>query len=269
MESIFVFGTGHALVTRLYNACFAVRHNGDFFLLDGGGGSRLLAAWEETGVSPARVRHLFISHRHIDHLLGCVWAVRKIAEEMLLGSYEGVFTVFAHKALLDTFQSICHQTLQPKLTALLDERVRFLNVEDRQTVALEEGYEASFFDTGSSTVDQFGCSLRDGSGRRVTYLGDEPFHSRSAPYAESCDWLICEALCLESEETVFRAHATHHSTVKDACVIAERLRVKNLLLAHTEDTHGAERKRLYMREGSAYFSGSLYVPDDCEILPLA
>lgn len=268
MDSIYVFGTGHALVTRLYNTCFAARNGDDYFLLDGGGGSRLLAAWEETGVSPTRVRHLFISHRHIDHLLGCVWALRKIAEEMLLGNYEGVFTVFAHKALLDTFQVICRQTSRPTLTALFDERIRFFGVEDRQTVALEEGYEATFFDTGSNSVDQFGCSLKDRSGLRVAYLGDEPFHPRSAPYVESCDWLICEALCLESEETIFRAHATHHSTVKDACVIAERLHVKNLILAHTEDTHGAARKRLYTREGSAYFSGNLYVPDDCEILLL-
>ena len=268
MDALYVFGTGHALVTKLYNTCYALYDGTSFFHLDGGGGSQILAIWEQMRVSPGLVRNLFISHRHIDHILGCVWIVRKIAEEMLLDRYAGIFRVYAHDPLMQTFLSICRGTLQPSLRSLFDRRILFIAVKDRQTVELDSAHRVTFFDTGSANVDQFGCRLTGRSGRRITFLGDEPYHPCSAEYVEDCDWLIAEALCLESEDRIHRAHATHHSTVKDACVIAERLRVKNLVIAHTEDTHGAEHKLLYAVEGSAYYHGNLWVPDDREIIAL-
>ena len=59
-----------------------------------------------------------------------------------------------------------------------------------------------------------------------------------------------------------------HSTVKDACQLAEQLHVKNLVLYHTEDKNIANRKALYMEEGRQYYTGHLYVPDDLEVLHL-
>lgn len=56
----------------------------------------------------------------------------------------------------------------------------------------------------------------------------------------------------------------HHSTVKDACELAESLGVENLLLYHTEDRNITERKKLYLEEGRQYYSGNLYVPEDLE-----
>ena len=141
-------------------------------------------------------------------------------------------------------------------------------IKDRQTIEIDAKRRVTFFNTGSASVDQFGCCLIDRTGRRITFLGDEPYHSCAAEFVENCDWLIAEALCLESEDIIHRAHATHHSTVKDACVVAERLRVKNLVIAHTEDTHGADRKALYSAEGSVYYHGRLWVPDDREIITL-
>ena len=46
--------------------------------------------------------------------------------------------------------------------------------------------------------------------------------------------------------------------------LAEELGVPNLLLYHTEETHLAERKKLYTEEGQQYYHGNLYVPDDLE-----
>jgi len=56
----------------------------------------------------------------------------------------------------------------------------------------------------------------------------------------------------------------HHSTVKDACELAKKLRVKNLLLYHTEDANISNRKALYLNEGRKYFDGHIVVPDDVE-----
>ena len=67
---------------------------------------------------------------------------------------------------------------------------------------------------------------------------------------------------------IFDPYEKHHSTVKDACELAEELGVKNLLLYHTEDRNYACRRELYLAEGQPYFSGKLWVPEDIEVIEL-
>ena len=57
-------------------------------------------------------------------------------------------------------------------------------------------------------------------------------------------------------------------TVKDACELAEQLNVRNLLLYHTEDKMISEKKKRYTEEGSQYYSGNLFIPDDLESIEL-
>ena len=85
---------------------------------------------------------------------------------------------------------------------------------------------------------------------------------------EELDQFICEAFCLYSQADVFDPYEKHHSTVKDACELAEKLGVKNLLLYHTEDRNLIQRKELYRNEGSAYYHGNLFIPEDLETLEL-
>lgn len=58
----------------------------------------------------------------------------------------------------------------------------------------------------------------------------------------------------------------HHSTVKDACELAQKLHIKNLVLYHTEDDHVDNRKELYKAEGAHYYTGNIFVPDDLEVM---
>ena len=44
------------------------------------------------------------------------------------------------------------------------------------------------------------------------------------------------------------------------------LKVKNLILYHTEETHGNDRKRLYTEEAQSVFDGNIIVPNDMEII---
>ena len=61
-----------------------------------------------------------------------------------------------------------------------------------------------------------------------------------------------EAFCLYSQADIFDPYEKHHSTVKDAGELAEKLGVQNLLLYHTEDWNLPRRKELYMNEGIHY-----------------
>ena len=80
--------------------------------------------------------------------------------------------------------------------------------------------------------------------------------------------MLHEAFCLYADREKYHPYEKHHSTVKDACELAERLSVKQLILWHTEDKTLPRRKELYTEEGQSYYHGSLLVPEDQEILPL-
>ena len=77
--------------------------------------------------------------------------------------------------------------------------------------------------------------------------------------------MLHEAFCRYSDRETYKPYEKHHSTVKDACELAKRLKVPNLILYHTEDHHIAERKALYGAEGRQYYSGRLEIPDDLEV----
>jgi len=61
---------------------------------------------------------------------------------------------------------------------------------------------------------------------------------------------------------------SHGEVITILKTMAERLNVEKLILYHTEDQSIADRKRLYTEEGRRYFSGSLYVPDDLEVIDI-
>ena len=68
--------------------------------------------------------------------------------------------------------------------------------------------------------------------------------------------------------SIFAPYEKYHSTVKDACELAEKLGVQNLLLYHTEDRNLPRRKGLYTNEGKQYYTGRLFIPDDLEMIAL-
>ena len=94
-ELLYVFGTGNAAVTRCYNTCFAIRTvNGEFFMVDTGGGNGILGILEDMEVPLSKIHHIFITHEHTDHILGIVWMIRMIATAMKKGSYEGCLNIY-------------------------------------------------------------------------------------------------------------------------------------------------------------------------------
>ena len=80
--------------------------------------------------------------------------------------------------------------------------------------------------------------------------------------------ILHEAFCLYDQAEEFHPYEKHHSTAKDACELAESLRVKNLILYHTEDKNISRRKELYTSEGKKYFRGNIFVPEDLETIDL-
>ena len=100
-------------------------------------------------------------------------------------------------------------------------------------------------------------------------LGDEPYNEHDREYAAGADWLLAEAFCRYEDREVFKPYEKNHSTVKEAGEIAEKLKVRNLILYHTEDKDMEHRKANYRAEAEEYFkSGNVFVPDDLEVIAL-
>lgn len=261
-----MLGTGNALVTECYNTCF-VLDDGQCLMVDGGGGSTVLAQLKHAGYDWMDMRHIFVTHKHVDHLLGIVWMVRMICQFMNHGDYKGEAYIYSHREVLDLLRDMAGKLLKAKEAAHIDERLHFVEVADGQTLDII-GHETTFFDIGSTKAKQFGfCMALDGD-RKLVCCGDEPLSDAGRPYAKNADWMLHEAFCLYSQADVFDPYEKHHSTVKDACELAQELGVQNLLLYHTEDRNIARRKELYAAEGQPYFGGTLWVPDDLESVEL-
>lgn len=262
-----ILGTGNATVTECYNTCFALSDDQETFLVDAGGGNQILKILKDVGISLDDIHNIFITHEHIDHLLGLIWLIRMIGQKMNQGKYEGELNIYCHEALIATIKTITDLTIQKKVTKLIGERIHLVPVKDGET-RLILGYEMTFFDIGSTKAKQFGFTMRTPEGKKLTCCGDEPYNECEYEYVEGSDWLLHEAFCLYGEADKFKPYEKHHSTVKEACQLAQGLKIPNLILYHTEETHLKERKKLYTEEGKAYYSGNLFVPDDREVFEI-
>lgn len=262
-----MLGTGNALVTECYNTCFVIADQGEYFMVDGGGGNAVLSRLKEAGLHWMDMRHIFVTHKHIDHILGIVWMMRLICQNMDSGKYAGDAFIYGHAQVIALLRELADKLLQKKQTAYLDKRLHLIPVADGESRQINRR-TVTFFDIHSTKAQQFGFSLEMDGGRKLTCCGDEPYNPTEQPYAQGACWLLHEAFCLDSQADVFHPYEKHHSTVKDACQLAASLGVENLVLYHTEDKNIASRKALYLEEGRRHYQGNLFVPDDLETIPL-
>lgn len=267
MEKLYVFGTGNAVATRYYNTCFAIRDDERYFMVDAGGGNGILRILQQMQVKLPQIRDIFITHEHTDHLLGIVWMVRVIATKMINGTYPGELSIYCHKELVSTIDTICRLTVQKKFYKMIGDRIHLIPVENGETRRIMD-YDITFFDIRSDKAKQFGFTTRLKNGKRLTCAGDEPCNPKCEPFIDGSTWLLHEAFCLYSEREIFKPYEKCHSTVRDACELAGALKIPNLVLWHTEDKSYGTRKERYLAEGRAVYAGQLFVPDDLEILAL-
>ena len=264
---ITMLGTGNALVTECYNTCFVLSDGGARFMVDAGGGNTVLRRLKQSGIDLRGIHEIFVTHKHTDHILGMVWIMRMICQGINAGKCDGDANIYAHDEVVSILRGMAERLLNKKELKHIGERLRLVAVSDGES-RIVNGRKVTFFDIHSTKAKQFGFCMELGGGRRLTCCGDEPYNELNKEYAEGSDWLLHEAFCLSSQADVFHPYEKNHSTVKDACELAQKLGVKNLLLYHTEDSDLERRKELYAAEGRRYFGGNIFVPDDLETLEL-
>ncbi|MBC8059990.1 MAG: MBL fold metallo-hydrolase [Clostridiaceae bacterium] len=267
MEAINILGTGSAMVTKCYNTCFTLSNGEEHFLVDTGGGNTILANLEKLNINMDKVHHVFISHKHNDHITGIIWIIRAVAQQITDGKYDGNLEIYCHKANIEAINTVTSLLLENKFTKYIGDRIIFCEIYDRCKISILD-WEVEFFDIRSTKCLQFGFNTLLSKGEKITFLGDEPYREELFEFASNADYLFHEAFCLYSQRDIFKPYEKHHATVKEACENAAKLKVKNLIMYHTEDRNLTDRKKLYTEEGMEFFNGNILVPDDLEIINL-
>lgn len=260
-------GTGNAHAIELYNTCFALTEGEEHFLVDAGGGNGILKQLRAAGIDCLKIRTMFVTHNHTDHVLGAIWIIRKIGEAMTNGYYDGNFYVYGNDLVIGYIKTSLKMLIRAKEQALYGTRIILQVVEDGQSKIIM-GKQATFFDIHSTKAKQYGFTYYYVQDKKLTCCGDEPYNNLCQKYVYKSTWLLHEAFCLYAESNVFKPYEKKHTTVREACQLAAELDVENLVLYHTEETHGKERAKLYLAEGKEYFKNNLFVPEDLDSIIL-
>lgn len=262
-----ILGTGAAFATKYNNTSFVLIDDNEYLLVDAMGGSQILKAFKENNLSWTKLHNAYLSHQHTDHLLGMIWVIRYIASLMIEGKYENNFNLFLHLELKYKVISICEQVLKPSELALFNKRINFIVVNDNESIKILN-MKFTFFDIHSKKAKQFGFRV-DYRDYNFVFCGDEPINKLNERYIFNTDLLLLEAYCLDRDSHIYHPDKMHHNTVKKSALSAERLKVKKLLLYHTEDeTTYNFRKELYISEAKKYFSNQILVPEDYDEIEL-
>ncbi|MCM1495113.1 MAG: MBL fold metallo-hydrolase [Bacteroides sp.] len=264
-----MLGTGNATVTECFNTCFVFSNEEDMhFLVDTGGGNRILKVLKDCNISLEGIHDIFLTHEHIDHLLGIFWLIRMIGTKMNQGTYQGTLSIYCHSELIDKICAMAEMMIQKKVCRHIGRDILFIAIDNGEQMKILDS-DVTFFDIYSTKATQFGFTMVTKDGIKLACLGDEPYNPKNEGFVRDSDWMMHEAFCLFREAEQFAPYEKHHSTVKEACEAASRLGAANLILYHTEETHLENRKELYTEEGRQYYSGNLYVPDDKECFEIS
>lgn len=262
MEKIIVLGTGSASVTENFNTCFVLEDSSqEYLLVDTGGGNGILKQLKLANIDLNKIHNIFISHKHIDHLYGLLWIYRFVDLSMRKGKYNGTLNIYCHDEVAKIIRDQIRTLLRKEQQLFLDKEI-FINIVNDHEKVKVLNYELEFLDIHSKSDKQYGFKTILNNGKTLGFLGDEPLYEELYKDVENIDWLLHEAFCLETEADKFKPREKNHDTVKSASIKAEKLNVKNLVLWHTQENLGKNRKERYIQEAKENFLGKIYVPND-------
>ncbi len=266
MTKITMLGTGAGGTLDLYNTCFAIQNEQGVFLIDTGGSIEIIRRLQQAGIKLDEIKNIFISHSHTDHVLGLIWMFKKIGSMAKHGKVKEKINIYCNDVVCDTIKGVSNYVLSPSLMEAIYSITNFVVLSDGDKHTIN-GVNYEFFDIHAKGTKQFGfeCNLDD---NRFIFLGDETLNPLLSGRIQGADYVTHEAFCLDSEENIFHAYEKNHSTALSVAKTMNNLHVKNLILYHTEESHGAERGKLYTEEAKSAFDGNVIVPNDLEQIQL-
>lgn len=266
MAKVIMLGTGNGGTIDLYNTCFAIQNEQGIFLVDTGGSIEIIKRLKQSGIQLEEIKNIFISHSHSDHILGLIWMFKKMSRMAMHGEIKEKINIYCNDIVYEAIKGVSDYVLPSILMKSIYSIINFvvLNDCDKYTI---NGIDYEFFDILAKGTKQFGfeCLLDN---NRLIFLGDEPLNPLLNARIYGADYVMHEAFCLDREENIFHAYEKNHSTALSAAKTMNELNVKNLILYHTEESHGNDRKKLYLEEAQSAFNGDIIVPNDLDVIQL-
>lgn len=266
MDKIIMLGVGSGGTLDLYNTCFVIQNDNNNFLVDTGGSIEIIKKLNQANIDYKKIKHIFISHSHTDHILGIFWLFKKLSRLAMNDMINEKINLYCNDVVFESIREVSKYILPKKLMDAIYNIVEFNVLNDGDSYNIN-GIEYTFFDIHAKGTKQFGfeCKLNN---KKLVFLGDEPLNPGLYNKVKCADYVMHEAFCLDSEEYIFHAYEKNHSTAKSVSIVMNNLKVKNLILYHTEESHKEERKMLYTKEGQEYFDGNVIVPNELEIVEI-
>lgn len=265
MGKIIMLGTGNSLVYDLFNTCFLMENNDEFLLVDTGGGAEILRRLKTNGVSLKNLHNIFISHCHVDHILGLMWILKKMSKFFVKDDYKGKLNIYCNSEVAASIFALYSHLLPKNRIEAINKYINIYVLSDGDKFETI-GLEFIAIDTKARENDMLGFEVMINN-KKLCFLGDEECNPEIYSKIENSDYVMHEAFCLDSDKDIFKPYEHNHTTVKSVCEKMNNLNIKNLILYHTEDSH-KNKKELYTAEAKEYFRNNIIVPDDFEIIEI-
>jgi len=239
---VILLGTGDPLNEERAQSCLAVPLAGnETMLVDASSGTVILRQLRDARIALEGIRHLFVTHRHFDHVDGL--APLLIA---LTAVPEASITVHATSATLGSLRELLALTI-PGVEDWLGEKLLWHELSPGQHVQAGDA-ELTPFEVDHS-IECVGFRV-DQNGTAMTFAADTRPCENVVRYAKGVDLLLHEAYGLESGAE--QAHTFGHSTAAEAGRAAREAGVGRLVLTHLRASRYADPDGLAAEAATAF-----------------
>jgi ribonuclease Z len=258
MVHVTFLGTGAAFSTRRRtNVALLVQEDDIKFALECG--PTILFQLDQAGTLPDQISHLFISHRHGDHILGLPMFLLMCS----LGGVPRPLAIFGSEDVVRAGKELT-QLVYPEVSERLN-NVTWVELPAKESCGITVSPMLTLSTLPmqhSEQVPVLGVRLDfRKSGRSVVYTGDTSYSEELATFAADCDLLIHEANYSETLDPGLDIDGKGHSTARQVGEVAARTNCRILALVHLSPDY-VGREDAVCAEVATEFGGQIIVPND-------